>query len=47
MEYVSAEGDVTALILNFNNYAVVVTAPNGVTYTLEAYGYIVLKPTND
>jgi hypothetical protein len=46
-EYVNSEnGSVTAFILNFNNYAVTVTAPNGITYTIEAYGYIVLKPTN-
>ena len=47
MEYVNSEnGNVTAFILNFNNYAVTVTADNGITYTVEAYGYIVLKPTN-
>ena len=47
MEYVNAEtGSVTAFILNFNNYAVTVTADDGVSYTLEAYGYIVLKPQN-
>ena len=47
MEYVNSEnGNVTAFILNFNNYAVSVTADNGVTYTIEAYGYVVLKPTN-
>ena len=45
MEYVSENGSVTAFLLNFNNYAVTVTAPNGVNYTIEAYGYIVLKPT--
>ena len=47
MEYVNTQdGAVTAFILNFNNYAVTVTADNGITYTLEAYGYIVLKPEN-
>ena len=35
----------TAFILNFNNYAVVVTDPNtGITYTIETYGYVYLKP---
>ena len=35
----------TAFILNFNNYAVVVTDYNtGIVYTLEAYGYVHLKP---
>ncbi len=35
----------TAFILNFNNYAVVVTNPyTGITYTVEAYGYVFLKP---
>ena len=35
----------TAFILNFNNYAVVVTNPKtDITYTIEAYGYVFLKP---
>ena len=35
----------TAFILNFNNYAVVVTNPyTNITYTVEAYGYVFLKP---
>ena len=35
----------TAFILNFNDYAVVVTNPKtNITYTIEAYGYVVLKP---
>lgn len=47
MEYVNSDNrNVTAFILNFNNYAVTVTADNGITYTLEAYGYIVIKSTN-
>ena len=47
VEYVNSDnGSTTAFILNFNNYAVTVTADNGITYTLEAYGYIVIKPTN-
>jgi len=34
----------TAFLLNFNNYAVSVTLPaNGITYTIEAYGYIVVS----
>lgn len=38
----------TAFILNFNDYAVVVTNPKtGITYTIEAYGYVVLKPQNN
>ena len=31
-----------SLILNFNNYAVQTTLENGVTYTIEAYGYVVI-----
>ena len=34
----------TSFILNFNNYSVSVTLPaNGVTYTIEPYGYIVVN----
>ncbi len=35
----------TEFLLNFNNYQVVVNV-NGVSYTLDAYGYIVLKQGN-
>ncbi|MBE6701977.1 MAG: hypothetical protein E7585_00990 [Ruminococcaceae bacterium] len=31
-----------SLILNFNNYAVTTTLENGSTYTIEAYGYVVI-----
>ena len=31
-----------SLILNFNDYAVRTTLANGVTYTVEAYGYVVI-----
>ena len=42
--YNDATGTTTAFILNFNDYAVVVTNPKtGITYTIEAYGYVVLK----
>ena len=34
----------TAFVLNFNNYAVLVEAPNGITYTVAAYGYVHIKP---
>ena len=37
----------TAFLLNFNNYTVSVTLPaNGVTYTIEAYGYVVISRGN-
>ena len=42
--YNEATGTTTAFILNFNDYAVVVTNPKtGIAYTIEAYGYIRLK----
>ena len=31
-----------SLILNFNDYAITTTLSNGVTYTVEAYGYVVI-----
>jgi sRNA-binding protein len=31
-----------SLILNFNDYAIRTTLENGMTYTIEAYGYVVI-----
>ncbi len=36
----------TTFLLNFNNYTVRVALEDGTTYTIEAYGYVVLKQGN-
>ena len=48
MEYHNSDSTkITEFLLNFNNYSVIVQHPNtGVYYTIEAYGYVILKSEN-